>query len=350
MLLIFLQTPAFISSPPMDTILTRHSLQVPRSFCNKINRGDAHKNLVQRLQGGQDFLAQFEASLSKPIMKTGNMSRADLRRIGLEMERRKNAGQSTAGVDPEAISTPAQEVITSEDSATEQTGCKVPKRKVTSEVMDAMHTFAWMPLCPQTRQAFMLQVPVKDMVQLLSMPVDAVECDHEESVFVIALRCLQKLCSGSQTTEGMERVLLKLGVGLDDLGPALSNCLQADDSEIRSGSLKVLGLFTDEHGGQFVQTHRLQNLVVKLLGDADPQVVNGASEAMHKLVQSDAGLAAIFSGDCLGTLEKWLSHGVEGVGMRVAQVSGVKEICAVSDFCERVCPCLWVLGYEYIWR
>jgi hypothetical protein len=337
LILLYAQLSAMVSSPltncaPSPCV----RLEWPKMPANGLAKDPAcRSSFTLQLRGGQDPVENLESAFPAPIMRTANMTREDLRRIGLEMAQKQTTGQPL-----EEKNARAQAAHTNHGHAgvsfVGKRGAQYQRRRVTSEVMDAMHTFAWMPLCPQTRKAFMLQVPVKEMVDLLSMPVEAVECDHEESVFVIALRCLSKICSGSKTTEGMERVLTKLGVTLENLGPAFSNCLQTNDTEVRSGALSVIGLFTDERGGEFIQAHGLHIEVVKLLGHSIPQVVSAATEAMHKLVRSDSGLAALFSGESLAMLEGWLENGVEGLGMRVAQVSTSHMHISVGTWLESV--------------
>lgn len=241
------------------------------------------------------------------------------------------------------------------------------KHRLTDEIMEALGSFCFLPLCPESRHAFLRQVHVPDLVGLLSMPEDSIDGgpDALDSPHELGIRCLSKLLAGCERTRDLDKVMAKVECDKERLGPAVSNCFLSENAEVRRIALEIVGLFQDEEWGEFVMRHGLAHATMKLLvEDGDAGVVSAAKASMRSVTMSDAGLGAVFSGRSLEIVQEALAaDGITSMRMAEAllrmgrerpecmetcQAMGIKEAIEAAIQSDDECVCLNALELAYM--
>jgi hypothetical protein len=227
----------------------------------------------------------------------------------------------------------------------ESVGERMPvkrKHRLTDEIMEALGSFCFLPLCPESRRAFLGQTDVPDLLGLLTMPEDVIDAgpDAIDSPHELGIRCLSKLLTGCESTRDLDKVMDKVGCEREWLGPAVANCLSSSNGEVRRIALEIVGLFQDEEWGEFVMRHGLSLAAMELLvKDSDEGVVSAAKTSLRRVAMSDAGLGAVFSGESLKIIQDVLeAKGAPSMRMAEALLLMGKE----RQECRETCKALRV--------
>lgn len=252
----------------------------------------------------------------------------------------------------------------------EAVGERMPVRRklrLTEEIMEALGSFCFLPLCPESRRAFLSQTDVPDLLGLLTMPEDGIDAgpDAIDSPHELGIRCLSKLLTGCESTRDLDKIMEKVDCEREWLGPAVANCLSSSNGEVRRIALEIVGLIQDEEWGEFVMRHGLSLAAMELLvEDSDEGVVSAAKISLRRVAMSDAGLGAVFSGESLKIIQDVLeAKGAPSMRMAEAlllmgkerrecretcQALGIKETIEAGIQSDDECVCLNALELAYM--